>query len=224
MRNGNWTLRASFAGSVFAAAGFPRFALALLGLCGLALAGGACGDDANGGQLATGVDKNRPLGMATPGEAQQICRSTEQWALRALADGKHKEPACKLGGLFVAGTAVLGPDAATTSDAQLQMACKTARDACLAATSSTAPGGNGAMCEFPANCTATVAEYEACANAMLPFIDSAAATAPACEAVNRLSLLTLAALVTSFPPACRTFQMKCAGAGIPGLPGIPTVP
>jgi hypothetical protein len=196
------------------------------GLCGLLLAGVACGDDGNG-KLSTGVDKNRPLGMTTPGEAEQICRSTETWATKAFAGSKQKEQVCKISGLFVVGVSALGPDAAATTDAQLQAACKTTRDQCLAGASAADPGVNPAMCTgagFPADCTATVAEYEACVNDMPPFIDSTAATLPACETVNRLSLLSLLALVNSVPASCRTFQMKCGGAGLPGIPGIPTAP
>jgi hypothetical protein len=197
----------------------------LVGLYGLLLAIGGCGDDGNGGKLSTGVDKSKPLGMVTPTEAEQICKSTELWARKAFAESKQRELTCKITALALVGAGVFSPDAAGTSDAQLQMTCVTTRDQCLAAATPGDPGGSAAMCEaFPAGCTATVAEYEACLNDVPPFVDSTAAKLPSCETVNRLSLLALVALANDLPMSCRTFQTKCGGAGIPGIPGVPTAP
>jgi hypothetical protein len=187
------------------------------------LMAGGCGDDSNG-KLSTGVDKDKPLGGVSPAEAEQICRSTEIWAKRAIAESKQKELTCRISGLVVAGTAGLSPGGmgTTVSDAQLQMSCKATEDQCLA-TATPAPTGNAGMCPaFPAGCTATVAEYEACLNDVPPFVDQTASTLPRCETLNRLSLLSLLGLANSLPPSCRTFQMKCGGAGIPGIPGVPT--
>jgi hypothetical protein len=193
-------------------------------LAALAVALGACGDD-NNGKLSTGVDKNKPLGGVSPAEAEQICRSTENWARRTFAEAKQRELGCRITALAAASVMGFGSDGtgSNVSDAQLQMSCASTEAQCLAAAgagSGTTPSPT--MCQsFPASCMATVAEYEACLNDVPPFVDQTASTLPRCETLNRFALLSLLGLVNSLPASCRTFQMKCGGAGIPGVPTPP---
>lgn len=209
---------------------FGKMAL-LSGLLGALLAGGGCDDDDDKQPtgLATGVEPSRPLGMVTPAEATQICMASETWARARLADAKQRELTCKLtavlasaGGGLLPGTGGAAGGAQAT-DAQLQMTCKTALDQCLAAPAP-APMAGANMCQaFPPSCTATVAEYEACLNDVPTFVDKTAPMLPSCETVNRFSALALLGLVNSLPMSCKTFQMKCGLAGIPGIPpvGVP---
>jgi hypothetical protein len=184
---------------------------------------GACGDDGPG-RLSTGVEGSKPLGTVSPSEADQICKSTQTWIAKAVAEDKQRQLACRLGALAAAaGGAGLGGGGAGSSDAQLQATCKTAHDQCLmmAPAAPTSP----ASCQaFPAGCAATVAEYEACLNDIPPTVDMTLAALPTCDRLTQLGLLSLLSLVNNLPATCRTFQMKCAAVGIPGIPGIPGVP
>lgn len=195
---------------------------ALMGLVLTSMLSLGCGDDGPG-RLSTGVDGNKPLGMATPAEADQICKRTQTWIAKAVAEDKQRQLACRIGGLFAAGAASGlggGGAGAGTTDAQLQATCQMAHDQCMMAapTAPTTP----AMCQsFPPGCTATVAEYEACLNDIPPSVDMTLASLPTCDRVTRLGLLGLLSVVNNIPPTCRTFQMKCSAVGIPGIPGMP---
>ena len=187
----------------------------LLGLMAGLLGTIACDDD-DPTKLSTGVDSNKPIGTVTPPEAEQICKSTEAWARRAIAEAKQKELTCRIGALVVAAGS-LGAGGAV-AEAELRMACQTSFDQCMMAavptTGSVAPTCQG----FPAGCTATVAEYEACLNDVPPFVDRTIMNLPPCETLTRLSLISLLGLASTLPPTCQTFQMKCGGMGIPGIP------
>jgi hypothetical protein len=181
----------------------------------------ACGDDKPSG-FHTGVPGDKPLGMATPQEAQQICQTTETWARAQLAETKQRELACRIGAIGAAAGGLLGAGGATVMPMEAQTTCRTVLDQCLAAGPPSAMPGM-TMCQaFPPSCTATVAEYEACLNDVPPFVDKTADNLPSCEGLNPLSLLALASLISTVPASCQTFQMKCGVAGIPGIPGIPT--
>jgi hypothetical protein len=183
-----------------------------------------CGDDKPAG-LSTGVDGSKPIGMVTPTEADRICKSTEAWAKRAIAEDKQKQLFCRITALAAAaGGGLGGGGTGAASDTQLRMTCQSSLDQCMMI--STPAGGTASpMCQsFPASCTATVAEYEACLNDVPPFVDRTIAALPRCDSLTQLSLLSLLALTTTLPPTCQTFQMKCGGAGLPGIPGLPGAP
>jgi hypothetical protein len=194
---------------------------ALVGLLLIPVLGlGACGDDGPG-RLSTGVDGSKPLGTVTPAEADQICKSSQTWITKAVAEDKQRQLACRLGGLFAAAAGVgLGGGTGGMSDAQLQATCKTASDQCLMA-APTAPTTPASCQSFPAGCMATVAEYEACLNDIPPAVDMTLTALPTCDKVTTLGLLSLAGLANSLPATCRTFQTKCSAVDIPGIPGIP---
>lgn len=191
------------------------FSMRLVLGAGLVLA--ACGDDGPG-RLSTGVDTNKPIGTVTPQEADQICKSTQTWAKQAIAEAKQRELTCRVTALALAAGGAFAGGGMGANEAQLRMTCQTSFDQCMMApvpTSSTVP----AMCQsFPATCTATVAEYEACLNDMPPFVDKTLETLPKCETLTQLGLLSLLGLQSTLPATCQTFQTKCGGAGIPGIP------
>ena len=181
-----------------------------------------CGDDKPSG-FHTGVDGSKPLGTATPQEAEQICKSTDTWARAQLAESKRRELTCRIGAIAAASSGLLGGAGAMVPPMQLQTMCRSTLDQCLAAGSAPPSTPSTATCpSFPASCTATVAEYEACLNDVPPFVDKTASMLPTCETLNPLSLLALASLVSTLPQSCQTFQMKCNVGGIPGIPGVPT--
>jgi hypothetical protein len=181
-----------------------------------------CGDD-KPSRFHTGVDGSKPLGTATPQEAEQICKSTETWARAQLAETRQRELTCRIGAIVAASSGLLGGGAAMVPPMQLQTTCRSTLDQCLAAGSAAQGAPSMATCQsFPASCTATVAEYEACLNDVPAFVDKTSSMLPTCETLNPLSLLALASLVSTLPPSCQTFQMKCNVGGIPGIPGVPT--
>lgn len=198
---------------------FWKFALVLAPLAAF-----GCGDDEPSG-FHTGVDGSKPLGTATPQEAEQICKSTDTWARAQLAESKRRELFCRIGAIAAASSGLLGGEGgATVPPLQLQTTCRSNLDQCLAMSAGALPATpSTATCQsFPASCTATVAEYEACLNDVPSFVDKTAGMLPTCETLNPLSILALASLVSTLPPSCQTFQMKCNVGGIPGIPGIPT--
>ena len=186
----------------------------LLGLVAGLLGTIACDDDPS--KLSTGVDGSKAVGTVTPSEAEQICKSTETWAKRAIAEAKQKELTCRIGALVVAAGGLGG--STPSPEAQLRMACQTSFDQCMMAAFPDA-GSVAPMCQsFPAGCTATVAEYEACLNDVPQFVDRTIMNLPRCETLTQLSLISLLGLASTLPPTCQTFQMKCGGMGIPGIP------
>lgn len=207
----------------------PRTAVLLvLIVVPLAALAAGCGDDDKPKGFSTGVDGNTPLGAASATEAGQICRATDNWARQQLADAKRREVACRLGAVTAAAAGALLPGAAggtpNINPVQLQSTCRLALDQCLAVPPPSTTPSMATCQQLPANCMATVAQYEACVNDLPPFLDKTAATLPTCETLSPLALLSLASLLTTVPASCQTFQMKCGlslPGGIPGIPGVP---
>ena len=191
---------------------------------GLALLGVACGDDDKPGTFTTGVDNAKPLGTLTPDEADKVCKSSQSYAMTAITEAKQRELTCRFTAIAFAATGgltsgAMPPASGTPSDTELQASCQSAFDQCMMA----APGAPTANCQsFPATCMATVGEYEACLRDMPGFIDQTNATLPTCATVTRLSLITVLGVINTAPASCKTFQMKCGGAGIPGVGTPPT--
>jgi hypothetical protein len=185
---------------------------------GLALlwAAMACDND-EPSSFVTGVDRDKPLGTVTGPEAQAVCEATQSWSREAIPQEKQRDLTCKITATLAASVGTGGGGAGAGGEAQLRVACQMAYDQCTMAPlpADTAP----AMCQgFPTNCTATVAEYEACLNDLPPFVDQTLPMLPSCETLNAISILAVANLINTLPATCRTFQMKCRGATIGGLP------
>jgi hypothetical protein len=200
-----------------------RLSEVVLGLT-LVLAAGACNED-EPKAFSPGVDRNKPLGMVTPAEAQAICSATQAWSRDAVAQEKQRLLACRVTAIAAAlgvglggGGGGGGGGLGNVDQAQLQATCKVAHDTCLAAPE---PGNEPLMCDsFPASCTATVGEYEACLAEVPAFVDRTLPSLPTCETLNLIAILGLANLANTLPEPCKTFQMKCQGASIGGIPPI----
>jgi hypothetical protein len=231
-----------------------RHVTVLVGLgLALGLSAGACDED-EPDVFSTGVPGDKPLGSVTPDEAQAVCQATQDWTRRMIAQEKQRQLTCRISAVVAAGlSGGLGgggmpgaggmPGSGGTpgggglphglgglgaDPTQLRMACQTTYDRCLM-TPAPDPAAAPAMCNgFPAGCTATVAEYEACLKEIPAFVDRTIAMIPACDTLTALSLLSVINLPSTLPDTCKTFQMKCRGAAIGGLPttppGVPTAP
>jgi hypothetical protein len=199
-----------------------RLSEVVLGLT-LVLGAGACEED-EPKVFSTGVDRDKPLGTVSGPEAQAVCDATQAWSRESIAQDKQKLLTCRLTATFAAalgaglggmggGTGGLG----AVNETQLRMTCQTAYDTCTAAPTPAETGPP--MCQaFPAGCTATVGEYEACLNDVPAFVDKTLETLPTCETLNLIAILSLANITNTLPDTCKTFQMKCRGASIGGLP------
>lgn len=180
-------------------------ALALVTSCG--------GGSDDGGNFSTGLDGSKQVSDLSDSDFKKVCDAEEKWASSVLSEQEAKEFGCQLTAFATAAFAGAGGDAA-----QLKMACKAAYDACLKQPppSSMMPS-TMKMCNKPANCTATVAEIEAC------YTDSAASLEMLKQALTCDALAN-----TSMPPAiqepasCKTLDMKCPGLS-PDTPDIRTM-
>ena len=211
--------------------GWPSLLPSLvLGVAALAAGGMACQED-EPPTFSTGVDRDKPLGTVNGPEAQAVCTATQTWTREAIAQEKQQQLTCRVtatlaaalgAGLGGGGTPGTG---GVPSDAQLRMTCQVAYDRCLLAPAATEMGPPTCQA-FPAGCTATVGEYEACLTDIPPFVDSTLTTLPSCESLSLVAILSLANLTSTLPETCKTFQSKCRGAAIGGLPpvGAPAAP
>lgn len=175
---------------------------------GLAASIGCGGGDGGSTQLSTGVDGTKQYGAVTADENQKICNATAAWVGTAFDAAKMKEFGCKLAGV-VGG--VFGGTAA----------CQSAYDMCKNAAPPDGGAGMpmGATCNKPAStCTATVAELEACLNAIPANLDKLVNALPSCANVSAQSVQQLGNIQMLLGPACQTFEMKCPG-GLQKLPG-----
>ena len=159
------------------------------------------------GKLTTNVAGTRPLNMLSPEEAQKICAATESFTLMLVMQEKVNDLICRVGGL----TAALA-----VPDDQVQATCKTAYAACKMAPPPAGTGMPGMCMKADAKCMATVAEYEACMNALPMDLELIGRLVPPCERANKLSLAPLLGFQNLLSPACMTFDQKCPGV-ISGL-------
>ena len=173
----------------------------VLGLAfGIAVGGGACdGDSGSGGSpVPTSVPGNKRISDLTPAERDQLCADVAAWAMTGpfLTDG------CNGSAWLTAYLQSIVDTAAT--DADLRTTCETLYVDCVA-------GGVTSNCsQVPANCMATVSEYNTClSDSIEPF-----AGIPACSTATRASLSATAARLTTpvSSSACTAVQTKCPDA------------
>ncbi len=174
---------------------------------GAADAGSADVGSAATGKLVTNVVGARPLNMLSPDEAQKVCMATESFTLMLVMQEKINDLICRIGGL----TAALA-----VPDMQFRSTCEMGYSTCKMAPAVMDPGMAGMCMKADAKCLATVAEYEACMNALPADLESIGRFVPPCERANKLSLLPLAAFQNFLGPACVTFDKQCPGV-ISGL-------
>src|SRR5687768_6131361 len=85
----------------------PITRLTLITLLVSSLGAFGCGDDGPG-KFSTGVEPTKPLAGTTPAEADAICKSTQGWANKAIAESKQCELSCRLTGIGLAAVGGFG--------------------------------------------------------------------------------------------------------------------
>jgi hypothetical protein len=175
-----------------------RICAALLFALGVA----GCGSDSRGTTLETGVSGDKPLNTLSQDEATKVCKSVGDWSKRAFSEEKLKEIPCKL-------TAALFGALAGDAE-QARMACTQTYNSCLQQPAM--PSQQESTCGMvDSNCTATVAEMEACLNELPKAFDDFAAALPSCDALGSGMMSMPFNLESLNPPACKTFESKCPG-------------
>jgi len=132
----------------------------------------------------------------TPAERQQFCTDFANWAM----SGPFLTNGCNVDAWLAADLQSVADTAA--SDADLRATCANVYAQCVA-------NGVTSTCDTttPIDCTATVAEYDACAAEAIDALD----VLPACSAVTRDSVAANLAIVNGLQPgpACTALQAKC---------------
>lgn len=160
----------------------------------------AAPDAGFGGNFSTNVTPSKPLNQLTPQETQKVCEATTTYVGKGLQDATFTDLVCRITGLV----SVL-----SVPDAEVQMACTTAYNACKAAPAPTEVPAGACGSTQATDCTATVAEYEACVNelpANLTLINSIVVT---CDKATKNSVLALVAIPSLLGPACTALNKKC---------------
>jgi len=156
----------------------------------------------------TGLPATTPLTSLTDDQAMQLCDKLDNYFTPTLKDFD-----CRFAGLLAA--ALSNP----ATDAAAQAACKSAYDMCEAAPSETTD-----TCSKPTGmCTATVGEFEACANDSAAVFDQLSASFPSCATLTLADLMDTGGGNTMDPmdPAsCTTLDMKCPDAPKPPSGGM----
>lgn len=157
-----------------------------------------------GAQLESGVDGSKPASMLTDAEAQSLCNA----AIDATNDfaSAHKAGFCKFqGGIAGAIAGAFGGDA--------NAACEMAVDTCEAEDEAVME----TQCDVRrSDCTATVAEIEACFNESLSALEG---IFNEIEALSCSELLQSDGGGTSYdqPAPCDAVQSKCSGLDLGGI-------
>ena len=163
--------------------------------------------------LSSGVSASKPLNTLTPAEQQKLCEATAAFLQAAVTQQQQTALTCKIAGISAAqGSSSPAAD------------CTKATNDCLAANPSTSslPDGGASSCTLPAStCTATVGQYEACANDAPGALPRAAAALPDCTHVTATTNpeALLLPLLTAFPASCQQLTARCPDA-VSGLTGL----
>ena len=182
---------------------------------------GCAGDDASAGAAVdSGLAPDRSLVSLTDAEALQLCTATADAAKEIFPLELRMESTCTLAAVTL--SLVRRADGTFGID---RMACERARDQCLehAEWSGT---DEPPMCELHpmrsttgAACTASVADYERCASAVLHTSAALVATLN-CASLAAQSATALPSMSSPTAdidiPECESFEAKCGGR--PALP------
>ncbi|KYF55258.1 hypothetical protein BE08_05040, partial [Sorangium cellulosum] len=192
----------------------------VMGLClACGLAGLGCGDDeptapgdaasgegeGAGEASCSGLDPSAVVDDLTPAEAEQACRGYRACSYDSLT----VELMCHMMGVM---GAKFGDDPGTT-DAELQARCAERYQSCMADPSQaedlielTIAEMEARPCVRPAQCTATIAELDACFSAMLERSGSAL---PECSALTLASYDGPAQADDALVEACGAITAEC---------------
>lgn len=177
--------------------------LAFLASAALLVACGDTGGGNNGGGssgFSSSVDGSAELSGLSADDQQTLCDDVADYSASQISE----DDACTFSGLFAA--AFSDPQ----TDEELQQACSMAYDECI---NSEDDGGGDDQCEVSmTECTATVAEYETCAEARVQQTSDLLGGLPRC------SEATLADLEddgsgnqNELPQECQVIEDKCPG-------------
>jgi hypothetical protein len=177
-----------------------------VGTGGSSSSGGAGSGGAGGGSAGTTVSGGKTLGSLTPSEATQLCKDTSAYFGQYISQATL----CKEAGL---GFAV---SSSAPTDAQLQKNCAGQEASCL-------QGGPAvANCtSITANCSATVAQYNACIADRVADFNQQVSGLASCATVTLPDLAAVWTFMSAaLPASCTLVTDQCPTLDIPSpLPG-----
>ena len=177
--------------------------------CVLAIGAGfvtGCGSGGSSPTAVTTVDGTKPLNTLTAAETTQLCNDIDAY----MGKGVSKANLCKMAAVMDA--AFGGP----TSDAAAQAACTSVYNQCMAAPASSSTQ----TCDpIPATCTATVAQFSACATDSLVALNQVLGAIPSCNAITLAELSSSSGTTTdttTTPASCQAFETACPTYSVSG--------
>ena len=171
----------------------------------------SCGGGGSGSSptAVTTVDGTKPLNTLTAAETTQLCNDTDAYMERVVS----KAGMCKMAATMAAAFA------SPTSDATAQAACTPIYNQCMAGPASSTTQ----TCDpILANCTATVAQYSACATDSLVALNQVLGAIPSCNAITLAELSSTGGTTTATTTtsaSCQAFESACPGFLVPGATG-----
>ncbi|MDX2021980.1 MAG: hypothetical protein SF187_17210 [Deltaproteobacteria bacterium] len=166
-----------------------------------------------GGTFSTNVTPSKPLNQLTPQEAQKVCEATTTYVGKGLQDATFTDLVCRIAGLV----SVLN-----VPDAEVQATCTKAYNACKAAPAPMELPTGACGETQTTQCTATVAEYEACVNELPSDLKAINAVVASCDRATKNSVVALVAIPSLLGPACTALNKKCPSEfnGLTNLGGM----
>ena len=165
------------------------------------------------GSVSSGIPDSTVLSTLTAAQITQLNKAVTDYETAAGAS-LSKAQVCGGMGYLMAGMQYAL--ATATPDATLQASCKSTADQCNQAAATPSPGSSsggstGESTTTLTGCTATVAQFQACAKDKTDAILAVFKNAPAC---NSLTGASMAGATTSAatPPSCDTLATACPNA------------
>ena len=172
---------------------------------GASAGGGPSGAGAGGSSGMVGsvtpLNESSTLGSLSPTDSAKLCSDTYAYFGRGIS----QSTLCKWAGL------TYGVSSSAPSDSQLEQNCASQEAACEKA------GPAAASCSaLPADCSATVGQYNACIADEVNALSSGVAALPACATVTLNDLAGVWTLITGDPPAsCASLTNACPTLELP---------
>ena len=155
------------------------------------------------GGLNLGRD-GKAVSSLSEADQQAACEDIEAYYENKIPEAEQKRAACTLAGAFAA--AFSSP----TTDAELQMACATARDECINSNETSEEEGEDS-CAFdniPDDCEATIGEVELCYEEQIEQTKQAFAELD-CANLTLDEMEDMMEATDTTPESCKTLQEKC---------------
>jgi hypothetical protein len=198
----------------------------------------ACGDDgggeggagSGGGQVTTGLPREKALSSLSEAEAISACEQLRMSADNAVSEDDLARYTCTIAAALFSITT--GANGMPTIDRAM---CEQMVNSCLAETDEQGESSSSGMCDASfmtglMGCNATAGELEACLNASIDVLRDQLSMVSCTSPVSLAG--PDAGMSASEPPACASLDMKCPGVlamiddemGIAGGDGEPTGP